>query len=49
MKDPSDHPVAGITVNFTMPQDVAANFTLENNGIAITQANGEAHVTHAER
>ncbi|WP_252186445.1 Ig-like domain-containing protein, partial [Escherichia coli] len=37
--------VAGITVNFTMPQDVAANFTLENNGIAITQANGEAHVT----
>ena len=28
-----------------MPQDVAANFTLENNGIAITQANGEAHVT----
>jgi adhesin/invasin len=32
-------------VNFTMPQDVAANFTLENNGIAITQANGEAHVT----
>ncbi|NHV22034.1 Ig-like domain-containing protein [Escherichia coli] len=44
-KDPSNHPVAGITVNFTMPQDVAANFTLENNGIAITQANGEAHVT----
>ncbi len=37
--------MAGITVNFTMPQDVAANFTLENNGIAITQANGEAHVT----
>ncbi|XNN30193.1 hypothetical protein ACLK2F_11175 [Escherichia coli] len=33
-----NHPVAGITVNFTMPQDVAANFTLENNGIAITQA-----------
>ena len=32
-------------MNFTMPQDVAANFTLENNGIAITQANGEAHVT----
>ncbi|PBU04873.1 inverse autotransporter adhesin-like protein YeeJ [Escherichia coli] len=45
VKDPSNHPVAGITVNFTMPQDVAANFTLENNGIAITQANGEAHVT----
>ncbi|HHZ6596737.1 TPA: Ig-like domain-containing protein [Escherichia coli] len=44
VKDPSNHPVAGITVNFTMPQDVAANFTLENNGIAITQANGEAHV-----
>lgn len=45
VKDPSNHPVAGITVNFTMPQDVAANFTLENNGIAITQANGEPHVT----
>ncbi|GEE22156.1 hypothetical protein EC12188_03842 [Escherichia coli O145:H28] len=45
VKDPSNHPVAGITVNFTMPQDVAANFTLENNGIAITQANGEAHIT----
>ncbi|HHI5157708.1 TPA: inverse autotransporter adhesin YeeJ [Escherichia coli] len=45
VKDPSNHPVAGITVNFTMPQDVAANFTLENNGIAITHANGEAHVT----
>ncbi|EOK6197131.1 inverse autotransporter adhesin YeeJ [Escherichia coli] len=45
VKDPSNHPVAGITVNFTMPQDLAANFTLENNGIAITQANGEAHVT----
>ncbi|EJI0863733.1 inverse autotransporter adhesin YeeJ [Escherichia coli] len=45
VKDLSNHPVAGITVNFTMPQDVAANFTLENNGIAITQANGEAHVT----
>lgn len=45
VKDPSNHPVAGITVNSTMPQDVAANFTLENNGIAITQANGEAHVT----
>ncbi|HAH3737107.1 TPA: inverse autotransporter adhesin YeeJ [Escherichia coli] len=45
VKDPSNHPVAGITVNFTMPQDVAAKFTLENNGIAITQANGEAHVT----
>lgn len=45
VKDPSNHPVAGITVNFTMPQDVEANFTLENNGIAITQANGEAHVT----
>lgn len=45
VKDPSNHPVAGITVNFTMPQDVAANFTLENNGIAITQANGEAHFT----
>ncbi|HAL7293336.1 inverse autotransporter adhesin YeeJ [Escherichia coli] len=45
VKDPSNHPMAGITVNFTMPQDVAANFTLENNGIAITQANGEAHVT----
>ncbi|EII3505517.1 Ig-like domain-containing protein [Escherichia coli] len=45
VKDPSNHPVAGITVNFTMPQDVAADFTLENNGIAITQANGEAHVT----
>ncbi|WP_137558808.1 inverse autotransporter adhesin YeeJ [Escherichia coli] len=45
VKEPSNHPVAGITVNFTMPQDVAANFTLENNGIAITQANGEAHVT----
>lgn len=45
VKDPSNHPVAGITVNFTMPQNVAANFTLENNGIAITQANGEAHVT----
>ncbi len=45
VKDPSNQPVAGITVNFTMPQDVAANFTLENNGIAITQANGEAHVT----
>ncbi|HHE2912438.1 TPA: Ig-like domain-containing protein [Escherichia coli] len=45
VKDPSNHPLAGITVNFTMPQDVAANFTLENNGIAITQANGEAHVT----
>ena len=45
VKDPSNHPVAGITVNFTMPQDVAANFILENNGIAITQANGEAHVT----
>ncbi len=45
VKDPSNHPVEGITVNFTMPQDVAANFTLENNGIAITQANGEAHVT----
>lgn len=45
VKDPSNHPVAGITVNVTMPQDVAANFTLENNGIAITQANGEAHVT----
>lgn len=45
VKDPSNHPGAGITVNFTMPQDVAANFTLENNGIAITQANGEAHVT----
>ncbi len=45
VKDPSNHPVAGIAVNFTMPQDVAANFTLENNGIAITQANGEAHVT----
>lgn len=41
----SNHPVAGITVNFTMPQGVAANFTLENNGIAVTQANGEAHVT----
>ncbi|HFT1206331.1 TPA: Ig-like domain-containing protein [Escherichia coli] len=45
VKDPSNHPVAGITVNFTMPQDVAANFTLENNSIAITQANGEAHIT----
>ncbi len=45
VKDPSNHPVAGITVNFTMPQDVAANFTLENNGIAVTQANGETHVT----
>ncbi|GCS73882.1 adhesin [Escherichia coli] len=45
VKDPSNHPVAGITVTFTMSQDVAANFTLENNGIAITQANGEAHVT----
>lgn len=45
VKDPPNHPVAGITVTFTMPQDVAANFTLENNGIAITQANGEAHVT----
>ncbi|HCW1563335.1 TPA: Ig-like domain-containing protein, partial [Escherichia coli] len=45
VKDPSNHPLAGITVSFTMPQDVAANFTLENNGIAITQANGEAHVT----
>ena len=45
VKDPSNHPVAGITVTFTMPQDVAANFTLENNGIAITQANREAHVT----
>lgn len=45
VKDPSNHPVAGITVTFTMPQDVAANFILENNGIAITQANGEAHVT----
>lgn len=45
VKDPSNHPVAGITVTFTMPQDIAANFTLENNGIAITQANGEAHVT----
>ena len=45
VKDPSNHPVAGITVNFTMPLDIAANFTLENNGIAITQANGEAHVT----
>lgn len=45
VKDPSNHPVAGITVTFTMPQDVTANFTLENNGIAITQANGEAHVT----
>lgn len=45
VKDPSNHPVAEITVNFTMPQDVAANFTLENNGIAIPQANGEAHVT----
>ncbi len=45
VKDPSNHPVAGITVTFTMPQDVAANFTLENNGIAITQANGEAYVT----
>ncbi len=45
VKDPSNHQVAGITVTFTMPQDVAANFTLENNGIAITQANGEAHVT----
>lgn len=45
VKDPSNHPVAGITVTFTMPQDVAANFTLENNGIAIIQANGEAHVT----
>lgn len=45
VKDPSNHPVAGITVTFTMPQDVAANFTLENNGIAITQTNGEAHVT----
>lgn len=45
VKDTSNHPVAGITVTFTMPQDVAANFTLENNGIAITQANGEAHVT----
>ena len=45
VKDPSNHPVAGITVTFTIPQDVAANFTLENNGIAITQANGEAHVT----
>ncbi|EIY0885052.1 Ig-like domain-containing protein [Escherichia coli] len=45
VKDPSNHPVAGITVNFTMPQGVAANFTLENNGIAVTQANGEAHVT----
>ena len=45
VKDPSNHPVAGITVNFTMPQNIAANFTLENNGIAITQANGEAHVT----
>ncbi|MCV5233367.1 Ig-like domain-containing protein, partial [Escherichia coli] len=40
-----NHPVAGIAVNFTMPQDVAANFTLENNGITVTQANGEAHVT----
>ncbi|KNA40586.1 hypothetical protein ERYG_05600, partial [Escherichia coli M114] len=29
VKDPSNHPVAGITVNFTMPQDVAANFTLK--------------------
>ncbi len=45
VKDPSNHPVAGITVTFTMPQDVAANFTLENNGIAIPQANGEAYVT----
>lgn len=45
VKDPSNHPVAGITVNFTMPQGVAANFTLENNGIAVTQANGVAHVT----
>ncbi|ELV99318.1 bacterial Ig-like domain family protein, partial [Escherichia coli PA48] len=27
VKDPSNHPVARITVNFTMPQDVAANFT----------------------
>ncbi len=45
VKDPSNHPVAGITVNFTMPQGIAANFTLENNGIAVTQANGEAHVT----
>ena len=45
VKDPSNHPVAGITVSFTMPQDVAANFTLENNGIAVSQANGEAHVT----
>lgn len=45
VKDPSNHPVAGIAVNFTMPQDVAANFTLENNGITVTQANGEAHVT----
>lgn len=45
VKDPSNHPVAGITVNFTMPQGVAANLTLENNGIAVTQANGEAHVT----
>lgn len=45
VKDPSNHPVAGITVNFTMPQGVAANFTLENNGIVVTQANGEAHVT----
>ncbi|WP_032361335.1 Ig-like domain-containing protein, partial [Escherichia coli] len=41
VKDPSNHPVAGITVNFTMPQDVAANFALENNGIAITQAMGK--------
>ncbi|MCV5283429.1 Ig-like domain-containing protein, partial [Escherichia coli] len=36
VKDPSNHPVAGIAVNFTMPQDVAANFTLENNGITVT-------------
>ena len=26
---------------FTMPQDVAANFTLENNGIAITRPMGK--------
>lgn len=40
VKDPSNHPVAGITVT-TMPQDVAANFTLENNGIAITRPMGK--------
>lgn len=36
VKDLLNYLVAGITVNFTMPQDVAANFTFENNGIAIT-------------